>query len=134
VKAALLIAFMMIVPPKYNFELHETLEEVRIIREEHLEYVRLSCYTAPEGAHCADGTLAKEGVCSSNKEHIGKLCVLYDENLNPVDAFYCHDVGSNKMLVNGTAVDIYRSSYQRCVDFIKLHGDYAYVRWVDPEE
>lgn len=128
-----LIAFMMIVPLQFNIQVHKALAEKRIIEEEHLEYVRLSCYTAPEGARCADGTLAKEGVCSSNKEHIGKLCVLYDENLNAIDAFYCHDVGSNKLLVNGKAVDIYRDSYERCVEFIREHGDYGYIRWVDPE-
>lgn len=133
-KKAILIFLMSIAPLQFNPALRQAIEEKRIIEEEGLIRVRLSCYTAPDGAHCADGTLAAEGVCSSNKEHIGKLCVLYDDNLNPVDAFYCHDVGSNKMLVNGTAVDIYRSSYQRCVDFIKLHGDYAYIRWVDPEE
>ena len=131
---SLLIALMIMVPFQYDSELHDVLEEQRIITEEHLEYVRLSCYTAPEGARCADGTLATEGVCSSNKDHIGKLCVLYDDDLNPVDAFFCHDVGSNPLLVNGTAVDVYRSSYQRCVDFIKLHGDYAFIKWVDPVE
>ena len=130
----LLIALMMIAPFKYDFELHETLDEQRIIEEEGLEWVRLSCYTAPKSAHCADGEPVHEGVCSSNKEHIGKLCVLYDENLNPVDAFWCHDVGSNKMLVNGTAVDIYRDNLDRCYEFIRKHGDYAFVKWVDVKE
>lgn len=130
---ALLIALMCIVPFKYNFELHEALEEQRVIEEEGLERVYLSCYL-PTGFNCADGTPPYEGVVSSNKEHLGMDCIIYDNNLIPVMRLECRDIGGNKLLREGKAIDVFRSDMTRALQLKKEYGDYVYIKWINRSE
>lgn len=130
---ALLVALMCIVPFQYNYELHETLEEQRVIEEEGLEYVYLSCYL-PTGYRTADGTVPYEGVVSSNREHLGMDCIVYDENLIPVMRLECRDIGGNKLLREGKAIDVFRDSYDRCLQLKQNYGDHVYIKWIDRSE
>ena len=51
----------------------------------------LSCYL-PTGNKTADGTVPYEGIVSSNKEHLGMDCIMYDMDLNAVARWECRDV------------------------------------------
>lgn len=132
-KKALLIALMCIVPFKPNFTLIKTAEEVKFIQEEGLEYVYLSCYL-PTGNKTADGTVPYEGVVSSNKEHLGMDVIVYDENLVPVMRLECRDIGGNKLLREGKAIDIFRNDMNRAIELKKTYGDHVYIKWVSREE
>lgn len=132
-KKALLIALMCIVPFKPNFTLIKTAEEVKFIQEEGLEYVYLSCYL-PTGNKTADGTVPYEGVVSSNKEHLGMDVIVYDENLVPVMRLECRDIGGNKLLREGKAIDVFRTDMSRAIELKKTYGDHVYIKWVSREE
>ena len=130
---ALLIALMCIVPFKPNLELLETIEEVKFIEENNLEYVYLSCYL-PTGYNCADGTPPYEGVVSSNREHLGMDCIVYDKDLIPVMRLECRDIGGHPKLQNGTAIDVYRDTMQRALDLRAELSDHVYIKWIDRNE
>ena len=129
---ALILALACIVPFRFNYELHEVLEEQRVIEEEGLERVYLSCYL-PTGNKTADGTVPYEGVVSSNKEHLGMDCVVYDENLIPVMRLECRDIGGNKLLREGKAIDIFRTDMNRAKQLKAEYGDFVYVKWIPRE-
>lgn len=129
-----LIALMCIVPWKPNFTLQEVVAQQKYIEENGLVRIRVSCYIAPANARTADGSLCKEGYCAGNSETIGKDLILYDNDLIPVGRYEIRDVGGHPMLQNGTAIDFYRDSLDRCYEFIGTHGDYAYIKYVPREE
>lgn len=127
---ALLIALMMITPLQTNFDVYEAVCEQRFIDEEGLERVKLSCYLAT-GNKTADGTVPYEGIISCNKEHLGQDCIMYDKDFVPVARFQCRDIGGHKLLREGRAIDVFRNSYERAVEFKKNYGEYVYILWVD---
>lgn len=120
---------MMPVQIEIDFTFREAAAEQKIITENNLQQVRLSCYTAPEGARCADGTIPYEGVIASNAEHLGMVCYMYNQDLCQVARWECHDVGGNQLLRDGKAIDVYRDSLERCYEMIGRYGDYVYIRW-----
>ena len=130
---ALLIALMCIVPLKPNLELLETLEEQKFIEENNLVRVKVSCYTAGEGAHTADGSVPIEGMVSSNKEHLGMDMILYTDELVPEARFQCTDIGGHSMLRAGTAVDFFRQDIDSCWSFVHSHSEYVWVKWIPRE-
>lgn len=124
---------MMIVSPLPNFELIETILEQKTIEEEGLERVYLSCYL-PTGNKTADGTVPYEGIISSNPEHLGLDCIMYDpKTLTPVARWECRDIGGNRMLQEGRAIDVYRDNMERALQLKREYGDYVYVKWVERE-
>lgn len=133
-KKALLIVLMCIVPFKPNFTLIKTAEEVKFIQEHNLVRVKVSCYTASPDAHTADGSVVREGICAGNKDTIGKDLILYDENLIAIGRYEIRDVGGHSMLRNGTAIDFYRDSLERCYEFVAEHGSYVYIEYIDRSE
>lgn len=130
---ALLVALMCMVPFKPNIELIDTVTEVKYIEENDLEYVYLSCYL-PTGYNCADGTPPYEGVVSSNREHLGMDCIVYNKDLVAVMRLECRDIGGDPRLVNGTAIDVFRSSYDRCLQLREELTDHVYIKWIDRSE
>ncbi len=129
-KALFVAAWMMIAPVQLS-ECYIVAREMEFIEEHHLEKVRLSCYVAPEGARCADGTVPYEGVISCNTEHLGQSCIMYDLKLNVVALWECHDVGGNSLLKQGKAIDVYRDSMDRCYELVGRYGDYVYIEWIE---
>jgi hypothetical protein len=117
-----------------NPQLHEVIQRQKIIEEEGLVRIKISCYIAGPGAHTADGSIPIEGYCSGNKEHLGQDLILYDEDLIPVGRYEIRDVGGHPMLRNGTAIDFYRDSLERCYEFVADHGSYAYIKYVERGE
>ena len=105
-------------------------EKLRFIQENGLEYVRLSCYL-PTGNCTADGTIPYEGICASNYQHLGMKCVMYNNDLQPVAVWECHDVGGNELLQAGKAIDVYRDNMDRAWELIGLYGDHVYIKWIE---
>lgn len=133
---ALLIGMLIgIVPPPIEpCPVYQTQKQYEFIEEHNLQRVKVSCYIAPEGARTADGTPCYEGIVSSNKEHLGMDMILYTDDLFPEARFECRDIGGNSMLVNGTAIDIFRSDISRCWAFVGEHSEYVWVEWVERED
>ena len=134
-KALTIALLISIVPPLLEpCQVWQALKRYEFIEEHNLKRVKVSCYIAPEGARTADGTPCYEGIVSSNRDHLGMDMVLYTDDLVPEALFECRDVGGNSMLVNGTAVDIYRDNIDRCWAFVGEHSEYVWVEWIPREE
>ena len=130
-KALLIIALISIVPPKTeSCEVYQAQKRYEFIEEHNLKRVYLSCYL-PTGFNCADGTPPVEGVVSSNKEHLGMDCVVYDNDLTAVMRLECRDMGGNEMLQNGTAIDVFRDTYERAIELREEYGYYVWVEWIE---
>lgn len=97
---------------------------------EELQKVRCTCYL-PTGNKTADGTVPYEGICASNRDHLGDVAVLYSVDGEFIGFFECRDVGGHRKLRNGTAVDIYRDSMDRAWDWVHTYGDYVYIYWIE---
>lgn len=135
-KALLIALFLSVTHPTAPIEPCEVWQAVQrydFIEEHHLQRVYLSCYLAT-GNNCADGTPPREGVVSSNKEHLGMDCIVYDNDLVAVMRLECRDVGGHKKLQNGTAIDIYRDSMTRALQLREEYGLYVWVEWIPREE
>ena len=124
-----------ITPPQPMTAAVEIMKEelkAKKIEEEGLERVFLSCYL-PTGNRTADGTVPYEGICSCNREHLGMDCIMYDADLNEVARWECRDIGGNKLLRAGKAIDVYRDTMEHALALKKQYGDYVYIKWVDRE-
>ena len=133
-KALLIIALISIVPPKTEpCEVYQAQKWFEFVEEHNLQRVYLSCYLAT-GNNCADGTPPREGVVSSNREHLGMDCIMYDNDLTAVMRLECRDIGGNSMLQNGTAIDVYRDSMTRALQLREEYGLYVWVEWIPREE
>lgn len=125
----LIVVLMIIVPFHLNTVFFEAAAEERYIQEQGLELVKLSCYL-PTGNNTADGSVPKEGIVSCNREHLGMDCILYDEDFLPVARFECRDIGGNKLLREGKAIDVFRDDMQRAQEFIRTNKPYVYIKWI----
>ncbi|MCR5755538.1 MAG: hypothetical protein K6G30_12105 [Acetatifactor sp.] len=94
------------------------------------EVVRCTCYL-PTGNLTADGTVPYEGICASNREHLGQVAVVYDLDLRIVGFYECRDMGSHEELQNGTRIDIFRETEQGVKEWQQTVGDYVIVQWVE---
>lgn len=95
-----------------------------------LQKVRCTCYL-PTGNKTADGTVPYEGICASNKDHLGDIAVLYSTEGEFIGFFECRDVGGHRKLRNGTAIDIFRDDMDRAWKWVGEWGDYVYVYWIE---
>ena len=93
------------------------------------ELIRCTCYT-PTGNKTADGTIPYEGICASNKDHLGQVAVVYDMDMNFIGYFEARDLGGNEDLQNGTRIDIYRDTEQGVREWQQTVRDYVIVQWV----
>lgn len=110
--------------------INSSAKEIKI--PEGCQLLRCTCYL-PTGNLTADGTVPYEGICASNKEHLGQVAVVYDMNLQIVGYFECRDTGSHEGLKNGSRIDIYRDTEQGITEWQNEIGDYVIVQWVKGE-
>lgn len=132
-RLALLIALTMIVPLQTDFELREAIAQKEFIEENELHRVLLSCYL-PTGNKTADGTVPYRGIIASNREHLGMVAVMYNNDLLPTAVWECRDIGGHKMLRDGTAIDIYVDTIEEGREIIARYNGYAYIQWFTREE
>lgn len=132
-KALLMALLLSVTAPVRPCDVWIAQQRYDFIEEHNLKRVYLSCYL-PTGNNCADGTPPVEGVVSSNREHLGMDCIVYDNDLTAVMRLECRDIGGHKMLREGTAIDVYRDSLARAYELRDEYGLYVWVEWIDREE
>ena len=93
------------------------------------EVVRCTCYT-PTGNKTADGTIPYEGICASNRAHLGMVAVVWTQDGEFCGIFECRDTGGHEGLKNGTRIDIFRNDMQGVREWQKTVGDWVIVQWV----
>lgn len=130
---ALIVALTMLTAPFELSQVYQAEQRYEFIEEHNLQRVYLSCYLAT-GNNCADGTPPVEGVVSSNREHLGMDCIMYDNDLTAVMRLECRDIGGHEKLRNGTAIDVYRDSMTRALELREEYGLYVWVEWIPREE
>ncbi len=132
-KALLMALLLSVTAPVRPCDVWMAQQRYDFIEEHNLKRVYLSCYL-PTGNNCADGTPPVEGVVSSNREHLGMDCIVYDADLTAVMRLECRDIGGHKMLREGTAIDVYRDSLARAYELRDEYGLYVWVEWINREE
>lgn len=102
----------------------EDLEKIEI--QQATTYMRVTCYTWT-GNKTASGVYPEEGMCASNQENIGKVAYVYTLDYELIGEFKITDCGGAYSLQNGTSIDIYRDTLERCYEWVGEYGDYLYV-------
>lgn len=92
--------------------------------------MRVTFYTHT-GHKTASGVWPEEGMCASNREHLGMYAMVYSQNKEFLGSYLCTDIGGNAKLRNGTAIDLFVDDIQTGYDFVAQYGDYQYVMWVE---
>lgn len=124
---------MMPVQIEIDFTFREAVAEQKVIEEEGLVKVKLSCYL-PTGNPTADGTIPYRGIIASNEEHLGMMALMFDDDMCQVAVWECRDIGGNQMLRDGTAIDIFVNNIEEGRDIIERYNGYAYIKWLTREE
>lgn len=104
--------------------------------------MRVTCYTYPEGSITASGSEVREGIIAAKKEWMDALVVLYDMDMNFIGYFEVKDTGfgidKNRdgigSIQEGTSIDVFRSSIDRCKEWVNMYGDYCYVQVIPDAE
>ena len=105
-----------------------------------LKLMRVTCYTYPPGSITASGSEVREGIVAAKKEWMTALVILYDTDMNFIGYFEVKDTGFGidkdgdgvGSIQEGTSLDVFRSSLERCHEWTKRYGDYCYV-WIIPD-
>lgn len=84
------------------------------------------------GEVTANGSRVHEGGCACSLDRIGQVAIIYTLDGEFIGYFECNDTGAAGGGVRkGTVIDIYRTDYDRCVEFMELTGGKVYVKWID---
>ena len=98
--------------------------------------MRVTCYTYPPGSITASGCEVREGIVAAKKEWMDALVVLYDTDMNLIGYYEVKDTGFGidqdgdgiGSIEEGTSIDVFRDSLERCYEWIERYGDYCYVQ------
>lgn len=93
------------------------------------ELLRCTCYT-PTGNKTATGIWPYEGICASNREHLGMVAVVWTQDMEFIGYFECKDTGGHPGLKNGTRIDIFRNDMNGVREWQNAVGDWVIVHWV----
>lgn len=107
-----------------------------------LQLMRVTCYTYPPGSITASGSEVREGIVAAKKEWMGALVILYDTDMNFIGYFEVKDTGFGidkdgdgvGSIQDGTSLDVFRSSLDRCHEWTERYGDYCYVQIITDAE
>ena len=97
------------------------------------EFVKIRCT-----CYCWTGNVARyggypyEGIIYGRYEDLGDVVIAYevaeDGSIGDyIGIFEYRDTGSANTLVNGTSIDMYRDTLDRCYDWVDSYGDYVYI-------
>lgn len=98
--------------------------------------MRVTCYTYPPGSITASGCEVREGIVAAKQDWMDALVVLYDTDMNFIGYYEVKDTGFGidqdgdgiGSIENGTSIDVFRDSLERCYEWIERYGDYCYVQ------
>ena len=85
------------------------------------------------GHHTSNGSAVHEGGCACSIDHIGDVAIIYSINGDFLGVFECNDTGADGGGVRaGKVVDIYRTDYDRCVEWMETVGktQTIWVQWI----
>ena len=107
-----------------------------------LKRMRVTCYTYPPGSITASGSEVREGIVAAKREWMDALVILYDTDVNFIGYFEVKDTGFGidkdgdgiGSIQEGTSIDVFRSSLERCHEWIERYGDYCYVQIITDAE
>lgn len=107
-----------------------------------LQLMRVTCYTYPPGSITASGSEVREGIVAAKKEWMNALVILYDTDMNFIGYFEVKDTGFGidkdcdgvGSIQDGTSLDVFRSSLERCHEWTERYGDYCYVQIITDAE
>lgn len=95
------------------------------------ELMRVTCYTG--GYVTATGTEPRYGICAAKPDWYGMTAVVYDKDMNFIDAFVIEDTGGHPRIQSGSSIDIWQPTLADCYDWVGTYGDYMYVQIVETE-
>ena len=101
-----------------------------------LKKMRVTCYTYPPGSITASGSEVREGIVAAKKDWMDALVILYDTDMNFIGYFEVKDTGFGidkdgdgvGSIQEGTSLDVFRSSLERCQEWTERYGDYCYAK------
>lgn len=133
--SALLVLVMLLLVLLYSLP-------VEAAEPSDLQLMRVTCYTYPPGSITASGCEVREGIVAAKKEWIGALVILYDTDMNFIGYFEALDTGFGidkdgdgvGSIQEGTSLDVFRSSLERCHEWVERYGDYCYVQVIPDAE
>lgn len=105
--------------------------------------IRCTCYTSTEGSVTASGDQVREGIIAGKRSWLGKVAILYDQDMNIIGFYEFKDTGAGidtdgdgkgDSIKNGKSVDVYRDTYARCKEWVNTYGDYVYMQIVEVEQ
>ena len=133
VKVAGMVALCLVVTSKV-VQAEDTSEDLKLMR--------VTCYTAPEGALTADGSEPREGIVAGKREWLGCVAAIYDKDMNFIGYYEFRDTGAGMdtdgdgvgdSIKNGKSIDVYRDTLEECYAWIGDYGDYLYVQIIHGE-
>lgn len=89
--------------------------------------MRITFYTAEEGAITASGEPVREGACAAKREWIGKTAHVYDDQGGLMMSLSITDTGGHERIRSGNSIDIFVFDIADGYAWIRQNGDYAYV-------
>lgn len=93
--------------------------------------IRTTCYIAT-GNPTASGVMPEEGMIAGKKEDIGKIAILYDQDMHYIGTFEITDTGGSPIR-KGNVIDVYRDSMDRVYEWHAEYGKYTYMQVVEFE-
>lgn len=106
----------------------------KLINFEAQGFTKMNTTAYDVGHHTANGSAVHEGGCACSIDHIGDVAIIYTLEGEFLGYFECNDTGAEGGGVrNGTVVDIYRTDYDRCVDWMELTQGKCWVKWIEGE-
>lgn len=98
--------------------------------------IRCTCY-CDEG-YTKSGQYVREGIVAGKEEWLGKVALLYqvDEDGTIGDfigyfEFLDTGYGINGSLIEGTSIDVYQPTLEKCYEWVGTYGDYVYLQIID---
>lgn len=130
VLASLMITAVLSILPQPTYQARDFVEP---------QLIRTTVYTSySDNSKTADGSVPREGMCAARKEDIGKTAILYrvddDGSIGGmIGVFEITDCGGHEGLKNGTRVDVFRDTKERCQEWVSDIGDYTYIQIIDAQ-
>lgn len=115
---------------------------VNAAEEYPVKKMRVTCYTYPPGSITASGCKVREGIVAGKRDWMNALVVIYDMDMELIGYFEVKDTGFGidkdgdgiGSIQDGTSLDVFRSSLDRCYEWTERYGDYCYVQIVPDAE
>lgn len=59
--------------------------------------------------------------------------MLFDADMRFIQFLEVNDIGGNKLLREGKAIDVFQETMEDAKEYIRANGDHGYVVWINAE-